>query len=67
MVDYSAYPEDSDLKVDFPGDRLAEWLAGEGAERANGEDGKPKGVRWSECANHSFGGGTGEGRRGGCC
>ncbi len=36
------------MKVTFPGERLEEWLGNEGVKRAEGEDGKPKGVRWSE-------------------
>lgn len=53
MCDYTVEPEVPDVKVSFDGERLEEWLETEGEERALGEDGKPKGVRWSGLAGDS--------------
>jgi hypothetical protein len=38
---------DMNFRVEFPGERLREWLGGEG-KRKMGSDGRPVGVRWSE-------------------
>jgi hypothetical protein len=52
-VDYTSDPQGLNVRVDFDGSRLGEFLekghgeAGEN-ERKVGEDGKVRGVRWSK-------------------
>ncbi|WVR03020.1 hypothetical protein IAU60_000009 [Kwoniella sp. DSM 27419] len=48
VVDYSSNPAEdgTNLKCDFPGERLREWLDSDVGERRTGDDGKPLGVRW---------------------
>lgn len=48
MIDYSSNPEDADVRADFDGDRLREWLDSDHGVRQKDENGKPRGVRWSE-------------------
>lgn len=44
--DHESDEEGANVRIDFPGERLKEWLTGDGAERTD-EDGHPRGVRWS--------------------
>ncbi|OCF72414.1 hypothetical protein I204_06793 [Kwoniella mangroviensis CBS 8886] len=48
VVDYSSNPDEdnTNLRCEFPGERLREWLDSEHGQRRTGEDGKPTGVRW---------------------
>ncbi|ORY26965.1 hypothetical protein BCR39DRAFT_539585, partial [Naematelia encephala] len=48
VVDYTSSTDEeaSNLRTDFEGSRLQEWLDSDVSDRATGEDGKPKGVRW---------------------
>nr|XP_019048093.1 hypothetical protein I302_01858 [Kwoniella bestiolae CBS 10118]OCF27023.1 hypothetical protein I302_01858 [Kwoniella bestiolae CBS 10118] len=48
VVDYSSNPDEdnTNLRCEFPGERLREWLDSEHGERRTGDDGKPTGVRW---------------------
>ncbi|WVQ94602.1 hypothetical protein IAU59_001682 [Kwoniella sp. CBS 9459] len=48
VVDYSSNPDEdgTNLKCDFPGERLREWLDSDQGRRRTNEDGKPAGVRW---------------------
>jgi hypothetical protein len=49
VVDYSSDPDadDTNVRVDFPGGRLAQWLASSAGQRPV-VNGKHMGVRWSE-------------------
>jgi len=48
-VDYSCDPdvEDTNVRVDFDGERLSEWLNCHSGQRPM-KEGKPAGVRWRE-------------------
>ncbi|OCF43448.1 hypothetical protein I317_02748 [Kwoniella heveanensis CBS 569] len=48
VVDYSSNPDEdgTNLKCDFPGERLKEWLDSDHGKRRTNEDGRPAGVRW---------------------
>lgn len=50
MVDYSSDPDqdDTNIKVDFEGSRLREWLDSPEGKRGEEGDGRSAGVRWSE-------------------
>jgi hypothetical protein len=48
VVDYGTADDDNNVKMEFEGPQLREWLDTEGKQRPLGEDGKPKGVRWSK-------------------
>ena len=39
--------DETDTKVSFRGERLGDWMETQGKHRSAGEDGKPRGVRWS--------------------
>ncbi|WRT63134.1 uncharacterized protein IL334_000037 [Kwoniella shivajii] len=48
IVDYSSNPDEdnTNLRCEFEGERLREWLDSDHGKRRTGEDGKPTGVRW---------------------
>ncbi|WWC67393.1 uncharacterized protein I206_101301 [Kwoniella pini CBS 10737] len=48
IIDYSSNPDEdnTNLRCEFPGERLREWLDSDQGARRIGEDGKPTGVRW---------------------
>ncbi|BEJ14529.1 hypothetical protein CspHIS471_0402960 [Cutaneotrichosporon sp. HIS471] len=48
VIDYSSDPdaEDTNVRIDFPGSKLASWLKSHAGKRPLGDDGKPLGVRW---------------------
>ncbi|WWC90302.1 uncharacterized protein L201_005235 [Kwoniella dendrophila CBS 6074] len=48
VVDYSSNPDEdnTNIRCEFPGERLREWLDSDHGARRIGEDGKPTGVRW---------------------
>nr|XP_018266065.1 uncharacterized protein I303_00034 [Kwoniella dejecticola CBS 10117]OBR88223.1 hypothetical protein I303_00034 [Kwoniella dejecticola CBS 10117] len=48
VVDYSSNPDEdnTNLRCEFPGERLREWLDSDHGQRQRGDDGKPTGVRW---------------------
>lgn len=50
VIDYTSDPdaEDTNVRIDFPGTKLNNWLESPAGQRTLGEDGKPIGVRWSE-------------------
>jgi len=48
VLDYTSDPEGNNIRVEFEGDRLKEWLSSEEAQKPAQEDGQPKGVRWSK-------------------
>lgn len=57
VVDYTCNPdmEDANVRADFDGDRLREWLNSSGGQRPL-KDGQPAGVRWSEleCKDEAY-------------
>lgn len=52
VVDWSNESDDesANVRIDFSGERLKEWLQGEAGHRGENDE-KPSGVRWSELAN----------------
>ncbi|WOO84542.1 Cobalt/magnesium transport protein CorA [Vanrija pseudolonga] len=55
VVDYSSNPEaeDTNVRVDFPGTRLASWLDSSAGQRP-AVDGKPVGVRWIHVSGQNW-------------
>lgn len=40
--------EAANVRIDFPGERLKEWLASDAGKHNDPESDKPHGVRWSK-------------------
>ncbi|KAL1407222.1 hypothetical protein Q8F55_006639 [Vanrija albida] len=55
VVDYSSNPDadDTNVRVDFPGSRLASWLDSSAGQRP-AVDGKPVGVRWIHVSGQNW-------------